>query len=177
MKGKRVRICIDGPRARQDYAKYFNAVNRNDRDSADYSTSIRTNRYYIRIFCWVLDRVVHTCFAVLLYCVNFGIARNEWKKYASKNIGRHDFQIDLGIALLNHGIGLDYDGDKRPDYIRVGELVPCNCKKCYFCINGYTSGIAHKKRARVTVEYKCNTRMKTEKCTDHRVNIATSGAY
>ena len=99
------------------------------------------------------------------------------EKYASKNIGRHDFQIDLGIALLNHGIGLDWDGDKRPDCIRVGELVPCNCKKCYFCINGYTSDIAHKKRARVTVEYKCNTRMKTEKCTDHRVNIATSGAY
>jgi hypothetical protein len=123
--------------ARRDYAKYFNAVDRNDRDSADYSNSIRTNRYYIRIFCWVLDRVVHTCFAVVLYCVDFGIARNEWKKYASKNIGRHDFQIDLGIALLNHGIGLDWDGDKRPDYIRVGELVPCNCKKRYFCINGY----------------------------------------
>ena len=62
----------------------------------------------IHIFPWVLDRVVHTCFAVVLYCVNFGIARNEWKKYASKNIGRHVFQIDLGIALLNHGIGLGW---------------------------------------------------------------------
>ena len=175
VKGKLVRICIDGPRARQDYAKYFNAVDRNDRDSADYSTSIRTNRYYIRIFCWVLDRVVHTCFAVVLYCVNFGIARDEWKKYASKNIGRHDFQIDLGIALLNHGLGLDWDGDERPDYVRVGELVPCNCNKCYFCINGYTSGIAHKKRARVTVVYKCNTRVKTDKCTEMRVNLNMGG--
>jgi len=107
VKGKPVNICIDGPRARQDYAKYFNAVDRNDRDSADYSTSIRTNRSYILIFCWVLDRAVCTCFAVVLYCVNFGIARDEWKKYTRKNIGRHDFQIDLGIALINHDIGLD----------------------------------------------------------------------
>ena len=44
----------------------------------------------------------------------------------------NDFQIDLGIALLNHGIGLDWDGDERPDYVRVGSLVPCNCNKCYF---------------------------------------------
>ena len=176
VKGKPVRIYINGPRVRQDYTKYFNATNRNDRDSADYSTSIRTNIYYIRILCWVFDCVVHTCFAVVL-CENFGIARDDWKKYASKNIGRHDFQIDLGITLLNHGLGLDWDGDKRPDYVRVGGFVPCNCNKCNFCINGYTNGIAHRKRECVIVEYKCNTRMKTDKCTKKRVNLNNGCDY
>ena len=51
VKGKRQRVEIDNLIAQKRYIKYFNAVDRNDRDSADYSTSIRTSRYYIRIFC------------------------------------------------------------------------------------------------------------------------------
>ena len=39
----------------------------------------------------------------------------------------------------------------------------------------YTSGIAHKKRARVTVVYKCNTRVRTDKCTEKRVNLNMGG--
>ena len=67
VKGKKGRVTIDGPKAQAEYVKYFNAVDRNDRDSADYLTSICTQRYYIYIMCWVLDRVVHTCFAVAIY--------------------------------------------------------------------------------------------------------------
>jgi len=77
-------------------------------------------------------------------------------------------------------MSLDWDGDERPDYVRTGEFYPCNCKKCYFCINGHTTGIAHagKKRAAPTmVQYKCGATMRTKKCTNHRVNIAKSGAY
>ena len=46
-KGKRKREEIDGPKAQKDYVQSFNAVDRNDRDSADYSTTIRTVRYYL----------------------------------------------------------------------------------------------------------------------------------
>ena len=58
VKGQKLRNELDGCMAQQDYIQYFNAVDRNDRDSADYSTTIRTNRYYLRIFCWALDRAV-----------------------------------------------------------------------------------------------------------------------
>jgi len=77
VKGNKLRVCIGGPRARALYAKYFNAVDQNDRDSADYSTSIRTNRYYIRIFCWVLDRVVHVILAVVMYCSKLGVCPKD----------------------------------------------------------------------------------------------------
>ena len=40
--GKRQRDEFPGPRAQRDYIRYFNAVDRNDRDSADWSTSFRT---------------------------------------------------------------------------------------------------------------------------------------
>jgi hypothetical protein len=46
-----------------------------------------------------------------------------------------------------------------------------------FFFNGITTGIAHPptKKAKVTVEYKCGTRVTTSKCTDVRVSV--SGSY
>lgn len=46
---KRQRDTIPGPMAQLDYFTNFNAVDRNDRDIADYSTTIRTARYFLRI--------------------------------------------------------------------------------------------------------------------------------
>ena len=179
VKGNKMRVCIGGPRARARYVKYFNAVDWNDRDSANYLTSIRTNRYYIRIFCWVLDYVVHVVFAVVLYCCKLGVCLKDWKRYLSKNNSRHDIQIDLGLAVLNHGIALDWDGDERPDYMRTGDVYPCDCKKRHFCISGHTTGITHagKKRAGEKVVSKCSTRAKTDKCSTVRVSLWKGSAY
>ena len=51
VKGKEMRMTIDGPKAQAEYVTSFNfnAINRNDCDSADWSTSIWTNRYYLCI--------------------------------------------------------------------------------------------------------------------------------
>jgi len=86
------------------YADHYNAVKKNDRDSADYSTTIRTTRYYLRIFFWILDRVVYTCYVVVCSLANANIGNKYWKKYCSKNGGRRRFQIDLAIELINHAI-------------------------------------------------------------------------
>jgi hypothetical protein len=50
------------------YAKHFHVIDRNDRDSADYTVSIRTNRLYMRVFFWIVDRVVHCMFVVVVIC-------------------------------------------------------------------------------------------------------------
>ena len=115
-KGDVLRAEFAGPKAQADYVENFNAVDKNDRDSADYSTTIRTNRYYLRIFCWCLDRVVHTTYVCVCYLV---FVNTEWVKYLSKNGGCHDFQINLGIELLNIGIALSWDGvGKQPSWMR-----------------------------------------------------------
>ena len=104
MKGKDRRGRIDGPRTQAEYREHFNAVDRNDRDSSDFSTSIRTNRYYIRLLCWCLDRVVHTVYVVVCWCAD-SQGLKKWKKYCNdRQDGRRDFQIDLGLALLNTAI-------------------------------------------------------------------------
>ena len=64
--------------------------------------------------------------------------------------------------------------------MRQDPFVPCNCGKCFFCLNGITTGIAHppSKKAKVTVEYVCRTRVMMNKCTNKRVNLGMlSGSY
>ena len=85
VKGKAMREVIEGPRAQQDYVTFFNAFDRSDRDSADWSNTIRTNRYYIKVLCWLLDRVVHTLFIVIGYCSGKGIRNASWNKDTNTN--------------------------------------------------------------------------------------------
>ena len=50
VKGRKRRVKLAAPRVQNDYATYYNVVDRNDRDSSGYTTSIKTNRFYLRIF-------------------------------------------------------------------------------------------------------------------------------
>jgi hypothetical protein len=129
-----------------------------------------------------LDRVVHAQHTIVTFLAEQGIGKPEWKKYRGTNQGQHDFQIDLGISLLNYGVGVDWVGvsEERPSYMQTGAFKPCGCKKCFFCLQGHTDGIPHcpQKQAKVTVEYKCGTRVTTKKCTHERVSLGlASGCY
>ena len=121
-----------------------------------------------------MDRVVHTCYVVVCYLAAAGIGDPKWNKYRNKNYGRHDFQIDLGMALLNYAISISWDGvSKRPNWMRQGEFIPCDCGECFFCINGHTTGIAHKSRKKQKKEvfFANGEVLTTDKCTDVRVKL------
>ena len=62
-----------------------NAVDRNDRVSADYTTSLRTHRWYLRIFFWLFDRVIHQLYVIVIYYAKCGIGPDEWEVYLKKN--------------------------------------------------------------------------------------------
>jgi hypothetical protein len=64
-RGVRGRETIQVPASQQSYVESFSAVDRNDRDSSDYTTSILTNRFYLRLLFWLPDRVIHTSFQVV----------------------------------------------------------------------------------------------------------------
>ena len=147
VKGKRLRIDLNAPPIQPEYVKYFNAVDTNDHDSADYSVSIRTNRWYLRVFLWLVDRVVFSCYLILCYS-----NKDVWKRYKSKNDGRRVFQIDLALAVMEYGIKLDWDElflDKnRPAWMRKKSFVPCACQKCFFCKVKNTTGMEHTPKSR-----------------------------
>ena len=172
VKGKKKRVELNAPPIQVDYATYFNAVDINDHDSADYSTSIRTNRWYLRVFLWLVDRVVFSCYLILCHC-----NKSEWKKYKSKNDGRRKFQIDLAIAVMEYGIRLDWkepfsDAD-RPGWMRRKQFVPCECKRCFFCKMGKTNGIDHKPKSRKETKRKRNEIL----CTKDRIDLGKGCTY
>ena len=66
----------------------------------------------------IIDRVNNVLYVVVCYLVNSGIRESEWGRYLKKEFGRHDFQIDLGMALLNRAIEWDWDGSsKKPGWM------------------------------------------------------------
>eukprot|EP00956_Cyclotella_meneghiniana_P022924 scaffold43919_cov42-Cyclotella_meneghiniana.AAC.1 len=143
------RDTIEAPRAQQDYSQFFNAVDRNDRDSSDYSTTIRTNRYYLRIFCWALDRIIHALYVIVVKRSSTDRLGGDWPEY---------WKLYKDIRM--EGV--------RPRWMRRSEFVPCDCEKCFFCLNNLTTGIDHK-RKKVTIQYACGSRRRTKKCTTERV--------
>jgi len=119
VKGKSLRVALSAPRIKADNAKHLNAVDRNDRDSADYSCSIRTSRWYLRIVFWLLDRVVYSSFIIVCALSQDNRGPVEGKRYMDRNGGRRAFQIDLAILLIRYGIEYDWDGEtKKPNWIR-----------------------------------------------------------
>jgi hypothetical protein len=70
-------------------------------------------------------------------------------------------------------MALDWTGmvirSQWPRWMRQSEFVPCDCEKCFFCLHGLTTGIAHPKNERVTIEYACGSRRRTNKCSTERV--------
>ncbi len=65
IKGKKRRVELDAPQIQKEYAANFSAVDRNDLDSSDYSTTICTDCWYLCLFFWVLDQVINVIFAVV----------------------------------------------------------------------------------------------------------------
>jgi hypothetical protein len=82
--------------AQGSYALHFYAVDRNNCDAADCTVLIRTNCWYMRVFFWILDQVVHMLFVVVVYCAKAKIGPEWWLLFT--------FQIDLAQALINYAV-------------------------------------------------------------------------
>ena len=48
---------------------------------------------------------MHNVFVVVVVALaSVNVVKPAWKKYASKHNGRHDFQIDIAISIINRAI-------------------------------------------------------------------------
>ena len=124
-----------------------------------------------------MDRVIHMAYTITVSLANNNIGHQGWKKYKSKHGGRKMFQIDLGLSLINYGIendwGIEKEEKSKPIWIRQANFVPCECKKCFFCLNGLTVGINHKTNIYETKGGK----KKLKGCSNERVKISEKSVY
>ena len=123
----------------------MNGVDRKDRDTADWTVSLKTNRYYLRIFFWLFDAVIHCCYVCACQLPQF--REQEYKKG-----GRGDFQNDLAMALTEEALTMDWKGELdqksgSPEWAR-NNLHPCGCGRCFYCKHGHTAGIQSRRTVR-----------------------------
>ena len=86
------------------------------------------------------------------------------------------------MALINYAIMKEWDGkSEKPDWMHNRACVPCDCNECYFCINGITSGVAHRsKKSKLVLHYKSarsGQTVQTDKCVDVPVNLEKGCCY
>mmetsp|Transcript_1529 Transcript_1529/g.1963 ORF Transcript_1529/g.1963 Transcript_1529/m.1963 type:complete len:93 (+) Transcript_1529:1279-1557(+) len=82
--------------------------------------------------------------------------------------------MDLSTSLIKTGIQHDwpepFDNAFKPSFMRQQDWVPCDCKRCFHCSNGFTHGIDHKTKGK--------TRRKPAfqiiKCPAERVNLGNA---
>ena len=80
--------------------------------------------------------------------------------------------------MASFDISMDWDGKSEgSNWMRQGEFTPYVCDKCYFCLNGFTTGIANKRKRETTIVYRCKKRVTTDECNDDRVNLQQRGKY
>ena len=155
VKGRKERLELECPPVVKDYSLNMNGVDKADRDGRDNSVTIRTNRWYLRIWFWVMERVVHCVYVVVRDIAQMGL-RPDWMQYTGKNGGRKAFQHDLGVLLMEFGIRYDWgdinDESKKPSWMRQKPLRPCDCEFCFFCKEGMTNGIYHAEGAKKTAK-------------------------
>jgi hypothetical protein len=90
VRGSTGQRILQTPMAQGNYAKHFHAVDRNDRGSADCTVTIRTNQWYMRVFFWIVDRVIQCLFVVVVFCAKDNVVPEWWALYLKKG-GCHLF--------------------------------------------------------------------------------------
>jgi hypothetical protein len=145
---------VNSPRAISSFDSTFNGVDRKDRDTSDWTISVKSHRWYLRLNYWVVDAAIHSSYLLIVHIGNKRAETNPehpWLKYSGRN-GRMIFQMHLAHSLMEKGLLMDcpdvanFKKPKlRPRYIRKKDYHPCECQRCFFCKYRITYGVQHKK--------------------------------
>ena len=142
------------------YIKYMRGVDMFDQGMNDYNVSLRSIRWYLRVFFYYVNAALGNMRIITRQVVEQSDAqrkearrqagidapapkRDPWYKYFSSTLGGFHWMADMGHALIERACEMEgYDGSdesKRPSWMRQKNFVPCCCnKKCFFCKNHLT---------------------------------------
>ena len=154
------------------YAEHFAAVDQNVRDSADYTTSISTNRFYFSIkFCgWTA--LFTSSMSLLAGWLGSNVAlANIWNIWRKRGVQMSGWPRHRDLELC-HQKEMDRSEWTTSQWMRQTGWLPCECGRCFCCLNGLTNWIGHRKKWTRTIFIQHdNTRTMTDNCTTKRVDL------
>jgi hypothetical protein len=122
IRGKYKGVTINCHDAILAYLEHYGAVDRADRGIADFTTSRKSNRWYMRVFFWILDAALWNMWVIAKYMIESPEATDEWKKYDTKEnrgtvSGRYLFMLDVADCLMDWAAGaaIEKAGGERKD--------------------------------------------------------------
>ena len=115
IKGRKKRIEIECSAVVKDYSLNINGIDKSDHDRCDISVTIRSIGWYLRIWLWTMEMLIHCVYVVVCYCANEGI-RDDWKQYTYK----------IRLGWLEEFV-------KKTIWDEGKKYVPCNCRFYFFC--------------------------------------------
>jgi hypothetical protein len=123
-------------------------VDHKDRDAANWTASLKSNRFHAQIFCRLFCGVLRAM-CTTIKVIGSDEARH-WHEHLSNHLGQCKFQMDPANDLMSCRSSMDWsdvqDNERRPLCVQSQDHMPRCCKKCFFCTKGFTHGLDHKKK-------------------------------
>ena len=132
----------------------MSGVDHKDRDTADWTTSVKSNRFHLRTIWWAVDGALHAMNTTIKF-VFLAVPQNHkaWEDCVKHRNARCLLQMDLSQELFGCALLLDWkdfpDPKGAPEWSRKKDFLPCDCKTCFHCKHGLTHGIDHKKKGSI----------------------------
>jgi hypothetical protein len=81
---------VDSPRVISSYSSTYNGVDRKDRDTSDWTVSVNSHRWYLRLYYWKVDAAIHSSYLLVVhiecqkcffckYRITYGVQRKKPK--------------------------------------------------------------------------------------------------
>jgi hypothetical protein len=58
---------VGNPRVFSSYTSSYNGVDRKDRDTADWANSVKSHRWYLRLYYWMVDAAIHSSYLLVVH--------------------------------------------------------------------------------------------------------------
>ena len=129
-----------------DYIQHMGAVDRCDRDTADWGIHCHTHRWYMCVVFWLFSKAMCNMFLIAKYHCDNGNENWQWMRKRT----RQQFQCAVAQAIATCALEMEWGSTEaeraarpKPSWMRQQATLPCACGTCFFCKQGITNGVTH----------------------------------
>ena len=145
-RSKKAWVAVPSHPVVPDYVYKMKGVDKTDRSMADYDVSLKSTKYYLRIFWYTFTSAIANMRVTTFELVrqvkeqsnsSLQCKTDPWEKYTKGSKGVFNWMLDMGHAVMERRILMVWDPtdptSDRPSWMRQKPFLPCGCRRCFFC--------------------------------------------